>query len=152
MSPGRTAELDAVMPVTGRSVPTSTPRPPASPASGTGVTSTGRGTPTTGGAATAADGSGQGPAVHPGAVLEGEMAGLGAGRRDVRVLDLVARDLVEQRRRDIAALEPVRRVVDHDRHDELRVVGRHHAGEGVPVHPARVGAAVVRVRLLRGAG
>src|SRR3954454_14398230 len=107
MSPGRTAGLDAVMPVTVRSAPTSTPRPPASPASGTGVTSTGRGTPTTGVTATSADVSGQVPAVHPGAVLEGDMAGLGAGRRDVRVLDLVARDLVEQRRRDVAALEPV---------------------------------------------
>ena len=74
------------------------------------------------------------------------------GRRDVRVLQLVGGDLVEQRRGDVAALDAVRRVVDHDRDDELRVVGRHHAGEGVPVHPAGVGAAVGRVGLLGGAG
>src|SRR5919198_1315087 len=152
-SPDRTCPLAAVMPRTSTAAPRTVPRSPASSASRTGATRDGRGSPSAElPAPTSADVSGQVPAVHAGAVLQRHVLRPRTGGRDVRVLHLVARDLVEERRGDIAALEAVRGVVDHDRHHELGVVGGDDAGEGVPEHPARVCAAMVGIGLLRGAG
>src|SRR5919201_4288947 len=153
-SPARTCLLCAVIPVTETSGPSS--RPCASSANATsrwGTTCAGRGKAE---AAAATGTSAQGSAVQHAVLLaahqQWHVPRQRTGRRDVRVLQLVGGYLLVQRRRNVAAVESVRRVIDHDRDHELWVVGGSDASERIPQHRGAIRTASGGIGLLGGAG